>query len=422
MGAPLSPSNDLAWSALRDQFHLPPGQIYLDGNSLGLLSRPAERAVLRTVTQWGAQGIGGWLEAEPAWLDLAESLSRGIAPLLGADPVDVALTGQTTPNLHQLLSTLFDPAHPTRRAILGDVLNFASDGYALASHLRLRGLDPATHLRRIPSRNGFTLDEADIVAALETPDVQLVVLPSVLFTSGQLLALSRISNTAHARGVLIGWDLSHSIGAVPHDLMAAGADFAFWCSYKYLNAGPGAVGGLWMHPRHATRPPGMAGWWGVRPDRRFAMAPDHEPAARAARLHIGTPTILGLAPLAGTLELFADAGGISAVRARSLHLTQHLIDRVERDLVPLGISIVTPRADAERGGHVALAHPEGWRLCQAWKAAGVVPDFRQPAILRIAPVAFYTTPAEIDEALDRLVVILRERRHLTFPAQPTLVP
>jgi kynureninase len=417
----LDPRDDAAWATLREQFYLPPGQIYLDGNSLGLLCRPAQDALLRVTVEWATLGIGGWLEGAPPWVGLAETLATELAPLLGATESDLALTGQTTPNLHQLLATLYDPQHPTRRVILGDELNFASDAYALVSHLRQRGLDPATHLRRVNSRDSFTLATADIVAAF-TDDVQVAVLPSVLFTSGQLLDRPAIAAAARARGITLLWDLSHSIGAVPHALEAEGADGAFWCTYKYLNAGPGAPGGLWLHPRHADRPPGLAGWWGVKPERRFAFAPEHEPAAGAARLHIGTPSQLGLAPLHGALRLFADAGGIAAVRARSLALTTHLIERADAALAGLGVSVVTPRQAAQRGGHVALAHPEAARLAQAWRAVGVVPDFRPPAVLRVAPVAFYNTFAEIDDAIDRLAAILHDGSYRAFPAPTGLVP
>lgn len=419
---PLSPTADAAWAALRAQFLLPPGRIYLDGNSLGLLCQPAQNALLSVVAEWATLGINGWLEGTPTWLTYAEDTATSLAPLLGVAPADLALTGQTTPNLHQLLATLFNPSHPTRRVILGDTLNFASDGYALASHLRQRGLDPATHLRRIPSRDGFTLTTADILAALTAPDVQLAVLPSVLFTSGQLLDLPTLSAAARAHGVLLGWDLSHSIGAVPHDFTAAGADFAFWCSYKYLNAGPGAPGGLWLHPRHAARPPGLAGWWGVSAARRFDLAPEHDPAPGAARLHIGTPSILGLAPLRGALSLFNAAGGIEAVRAQSLALTEHLITQADHLLAPLGLSIVTPRDPAARGGHVALCHPEARRLAAAWRAAGVIPDFRPPAVLRVAPVAFYNTFADIDAALNHLAAILHDGRYRDLPTPSDLVP
>ncbi|MBI2514227.1 MAG: kynureninase [Opitutae bacterium] len=399
----------------RAEFHLPRGQIYLDGNSLGLLSRPAEAAVQRVLGEWRALGIAGWGEAGAPWISLCETIAAQLAPLVGAAADEVCVTASTTGNLHQLLATLFEPTHASRRAILGDELNFPSDAHAIASHLRLRGLDPATHYREVRSRDGRTLDEADIVAAF-APDVQLAVLPAVLFMSGQLLDVARLTREAHARGIVIGFDCSHSIGAVPHALTADGVDFAFWCSYKYLNAGPGAVGGLFLHRRHHHRAPGLAGWWGVKLDRRFAMSHTHEPARGAAALHVGTPPVLSVAPLQGALELFAAAGGIASLREKSLALTAWLIELADAHLAPLGFEVVTPRDPARRGGHVALAHPDAWRLCQALKAAGIVPDFRPPDIVRLAPAALYNSYRECLEAVARLANIVATRAHEQFPA------
>jgi kynureninase len=447
-----------------DEFYLPAGKIYLDGNSLGLLSRRSEAHLARVMAEWRTLGIDGWTEANPPWLTLAETAAEKIAPLLGAAPDEICITGQTTANLHQLLATLFDPhdtpaarsapgathdhgqlhchdepPHPhdhhhyqkppaptptpvTRTVLLGDALNFASDGYALQSHLRLRGLDPENHFRRIPSRDGRLLRLDDLLEHLTAPDVQLAVLPSVIFTSGQLLDVATLTRKARERGVLIGWDCSHSIGAVPHHFGEEdGPDFAFWCNYKWLNASPGAVGGIFLHRRHHARTPGLAGWWGVRPTRRFAMAPQHEPAAGAAALHVGTPHILSLAPLLGSLELIAETGGIAVLRARSLALTDFILARIDSDLGPLGFKVVTPRPHPARSGHLALAHPEAWRLCQALKAAGVVPDFRGPDLIRLAPSPLYTRFTECAEAITRLKTIATTEAYKAFPDTRALV-
>lgn len=397
---------------LRAEFHLPPGRIYLDGNSLGPLPRRAEAALLRVLAEWRTLGISGWTDAQPPWAALGETLATDLAPLLGAAPDEVAVTGSTTANLHQLLATLFTPGD--RAVILGDELNFASDAHAITSHLRQRGLDPARHYREVRSRDGRTLHPDDLVAAF-TPDVRLAVLPAVLFTSGQLLDVGGLTRAAHARGLLIGWDCSHSIGVVPHTLDADGADFAFWCSYKYLNAGPGAVGGLYLARRHFDRAPGLAGWWGGRAERRFALAHTHEPAPGAAALHVGTPHLLSLAPLQGALELFALAGGVPPLRAKSLALTAWLLELADRALAGLGFTVVTPRADHARGGHIALAHPEAWRLCTALKAAGVVPDFRPPDLIRLAPAPFYNSYADCLAAILRLRALVRTAAYQHLP-------
>ena len=403
----------------RDEFFLPPGRIYLDGNSLGLLSRRAESHLQRVLGEWRQFGIDGWTEANPPWITLSDTIAARLTPLLGAESDEVTVTGSTTTNLHQLLATLFDPT-AARRVIVADDLNFPSDLHALASHLRQRGLDPSMHLRLVRSHDGRTLRTVDIIAAL-TPDVQLLLLPLVLFKSGQLLDAALLTREAHARGIMIGFDCSHSIGAVPHHLDRDGVDFAFWCSYKYLNAGPGAVGGLYLNRRHHGRAPGLAGWWGVRPDRRFAMALQHEPAADATALHIGTPHLLSLAPLLGSLELIAEAGGIPALRAKSLAQTAVLMDGVKSELGGFGFSLANPRPDSERGGHVSLVHPEAWRICCALKAAGIVPDFRPPDIIRLAPAPLYTRFADCAEALARLRVIMEGKVYEKFPAQRPLV-
>lgn len=403
----------------RAEFFAPAGAIYLDGNSLGLMSRRAEAALQRVIEEWRTLGIDGWTAAQPAWAGLAEEIAGELAPLVGAAVDEVCVTGSTTGNLHQLLATLFSPREG-RNVILGDELNFPSDAHAITSHLRLRGLDPARHYREVRSRDGRTLAEDEVIAAF-TPDVQLAVLPSVLFASGQLLDAERLTREAHARGVIIGWDCSHSIGVVPHTFDAAGVDFAFWCSYKYLNAGPGAVGGLFLHRRHHSRAPGLAGWWGVKPGRRFAMSHTHEPSPGAAALHVGTPPILSLAPLQGSLEMVRAAGGIEPLRAKSLALTAWLRECAERLLGDAGFVVVTPREDQRRGGHLSLAHPEAWRLCQALKSAGVVPDFRTPDVIRLAPAPLYCSFADCLEAVRRLRSLVDSRAYETYPAHRAAV-
>src|SRR5439155_18997006 len=209
-----------------------------------------------------------------------------------------------------------------------------------------------------------------------------------------------------------------SIGVVPHALDRDGVDFAFWSHYKWLNAGPGAPGGLYLNRRHFGLAPGLAGWWGVSPERRFAMSSVHEPAAGAAAMHIGTPHILSLAPLLGSLELIAEAGGVTALRAKSLAQTDFLITQIERELAPFDFVVATPREAASRGGHVAMAHPEGWRVCQALRAAGVIPDFRQPDLIRLSPSPLYNSFADCAETVARLKQIMLARAYESYPAAP----
>jgi kynureninase len=405
--------------AFRDRFYHAPGRIYLDGNSLGLLSRDAEAATLRTLAAWREYAVEGWTDGPEPWFTLAERLSVQVAPLVGASSESVVVTGSTTVNLHQLLATLYTP-EGRRTKILADALAFPSDIYAIQSHLRLRGLDPETHLVYVPSRDGRTLDEAEIIAAL-TEEIAVAVLPAIVYTSGQLIDMPRVTAAARERDVLIGWDCSHSIGSVPHKLDEWDADFAFWCHYKYLNAGPGAVGGLYLNRRHFGRLPGLAGWWGSRKDRQFDMAHTFTPAEGAGALQIGTPHILSLAPLSGALELHHEAG-IERLRAKSLALTAFLRRVVEAELSDYGVGVATPREDKRRGGHLALVHPEAAPLCKALRHAGVIPDFRPPDIVRLAPVALYTSFADCVEAVRRLKVILETDAHRAQESERELVP
>jgi kynureninase len=412
----LDEQDDLA--AFRRCFHLPPGKIYLDGNSLGPLSVQAERAVLRVLEEWKSLGIAGWMEASPPWFTAAEEAGRLLAPLVGAGADEVLVANSTTVNLHQLLATLYQP-QGKRVRLLADELAFPTDLYALQSHLRLRDRDPRADLVRVRSRDSLTLAEQDIADAL-TEEVALAVLPSVVYTSGQLLDVAWLTRQAHARGVLVGFDCSHSVGAVPHALDAWGVDFAFWCSYKYLNSGPGGVGCLYLNRRHFGRAPGLAGWFGCRKERQFDMAPDFDPAPDAGALHIGTPHILSLAPLLATLQTVRDVG-IERLRARSLRLTAFLIETAEAELAEYGFTTATPRDDGRRGGHVALIHPEAPRVCQALKEAGVVADHRPPNIVRLAPAALYNTFGDCCAAVARLKAIMDGRAYERYPARRPLV-
>lgn len=401
----------------RDRFYLPPNQVYLDGNSLGLLSRDAEQSVLRVLAAWRDVGIDGWTRADPPWFTLAEELGAQTAALVGAAPDEVIVTNSTTVNLHQLLATLYDPAS-ARRVILIDSLNFPSDAYAVRSHLRLRGLDPESCLRVVESRDGRTIEEDDLLDAM-TQDVQLAVLPAVQYRSGQLLDMERMAVEADARGVLLGLDCSHSIGAVPHALDAWDVDFAFWCGYKYLNGGPGAAGGLYLNRRFAS-PPGLAGWFGSRKERQFDMQAELEPAEGAGALQIGTPNLLSMAPLAGALPMLLEAG-IDRLRAKSLALTNLLMELADSKLAAHAFEVANPREAARRGGHVALAHPEAARICKALRTEGVVPDFRPPDLVRLAPVPLYTRFTDCVAAVRILAGIMEARTYEEFPSGRDLV-
>jgi len=400
----------------RKRFFARPGTIYLDGNSLGLLSRDSRAALEKTVRSWEKLAIRGWLEADPPWFYLAERLGARCAPLVGAEADEVVLSGTTTVNIHTLVNTFYNP-EGKRTKIIADELDFPTDIYALKSVLNLRGLDPAGHLVLVRSRDGRTLDERDIVRLFDETTA-LVFLPSVLYRSGQLLDMEFLTARAHEKGIPIGFDCSHSVGAVPHDFDRWGVDFALWCSYKYLNGGPGATAFLYVNRKHFGKEPALAGWFGSAKDRQFDMSLEFTPAPDAGRWQISSPSILSAAPLIGSLDIFEEAG-MPAVREKSLKMTRFLMDMIEAVLVPelYGFSIGTPREDGRRGGHVAIVHPEGMRIAEALRVRGVVPDFRPPDIIRVAPVAFYNTYTELWSLVRHLREIIDKREYEGFPAE-----
>lgn len=395
----------------RDEFYVNSDSIYMDGNSLGLLSRRAERTLLEVVDAWKTQGIDGWLQGQYPWFYLSEKLAALSAPLVGGSEDEIIVTGSTTTNLHQLVATFYKP-EGSRTKILADELTFPSDIYALQSQLLLHGYEPSEHLVQVESRDGRTIEEDDIIAAM-TDEIALIILPTVLYRSGQLLDIERLTAEAHARGILIGFDGCHSVGAVPHHLSTWGVDFAFWCNYKYLNNGPGGAASLYVNRKHFGRLPGLAGWFGSRKDKQFDMEHHFVPAEHAGAFQIGTPHILSMAPLIGSLEMFADAG-IENLRQKSLHITSYMIDLIEQELDGLGFTIGNPRDDLRRGGHVCLEHEEAARICKSLKENKIIPDFRAPNIIRLAPVALYTTYDEVWETVQRLKAIMLEKQYEKF--------
>jgi kynureninase len=276
-------------------------------------------------------------------------------------------------------------------------------------------LDPAAHLVLVRSRDGRTIDEEDIVREMDA-STALVFLPSVLYRSGQLLDMERLVREARRKDIPIGFDCSHSAGAVPHELSSWGVDFALWCSYKYLNGGPGATAFLYLNRRHFRREPALAGWFGSVKERQFDMSLDFEPAPRAGGWQISSPSILSAAPLLGSLAIHEEAG-IGAVREKSLKMTRFLMDMTEELLgaEPYGFSVGTPREDRRRGGHVSLVHADGMRIAEALRARGVVPDFRPPDMVRIAPVALYNTYSELWRLVAHLKDIIDLGEHERLP-------
>lgn len=416
---PFDPSYDYAkecdkhdeLAPFQEEFYKREGTIYLDGNSLGLLSKRAEQSLLKMLHSWKHYGIDGWTEGEHPWFSLSEQLGELTAPLIGASPEEIVATGSTTTNIHQMISTFYEPKGKQTK-ILADELNFPSDIYALQSQVRLKGLDPDEHLVRVKSRDGRTLLEEDIIAAM-TEEIALILLPAVLYRSGQILNMKRLTAEAHKRGITIGFDLCHSIGSIPHDFQSWDVDFAVWCNYKYLNAGPGGVAGLYVNRKHFGRLPGLSGWFSSRKDKQFDMEHTLTKAEHAGAYQIGTPHVLSVAPLIGSLEIFKEAR-IERLREKSLHITRYMLNLIHHELKDMGFTIGNPLEDEKRGGHIYLEHDEAARICKALKANGVIPDFRTPNGIRLAPVALYNTYEEVWNAVHILKRIMVKEAYKQF--------
>ncbi len=407
-------------AAVAGLFYKPEG-IYLDGNSLGLMSHGAESTLQRAAEDWKTLGIGGWMEGHPPWFPLAEQIGRLAAPLVGAKSQELVAAGTTTGNIHNLVAAFFKPQR-RRRKILADALNFPSDLFALRSILALHGLDPERDLILAGSDDGHTLDESTIESLLND-EIALALLPTVLYRSGQLLDISRLTAACHAHGVIVGWDASHSVGAVPHEFHDWKVDFAMFCGYKYLNGGPGSSAFLFVHEDHHAVQPALAGWFGLNKSKQFAMQLDFEPATGAGRFQVATPQVLSLAPLLGSLAISAEVG-IVAIRQKSLALNRYLMQLIEA-LLPIesyGFRIVNPEEDHRRGGHVALEHRDALAISLALRQRRVIPDFRPSCILRLAPVALYNSFAEVYETVMILRDIIDQDSHRAFIKTQVDVP
>ncbi len=405
----------LGW--IHEQFFSPPGPYYFDGNSLGLISQSARLRVEQALDAWERWGVSAWTEADPPWHTYVQTVADIIAGFLGAVAGEVTLGASTTVMLHQLLATFY---HPNRRRykILLDGAAFPTDRYAVQSFLVRMG-QPADAMVVVRERANRWLAPEDLVAAADDR-VALAVLPSVVFTTGQLLPMDALVDEFRRRGIMIIWDLSHSAGLVPHHLHAQHIDAAVFCTYKYLNGGPGSPGGAFIHQSHWPVQPGLQGWWGSDPTRQFLMREDFMGAETAHALQLGTPSILSLAALMGSVEVLQKAG-IPALYERSLELVALLEQLLTETILPLGVSLVTPPS-GERGGHVTVAYPHGRALAQALRAQGVIPDFRPPDMIRLAPAPSTTRFADLPNALAIFEDILKQETWRGFTGTSTLVP
>ena len=380
----------------RDRFALPSGRdgrpkAYLAGMSLGAQPVDARAAVERELDRWAALGVDGWFGPD-GWLEADGAVREMTARIVGARPDEVTTANTLTINLHLLLAAFFRP-QGRRTMILIDAPTFPSDRYAVASQLRHHGLAAEEHLIVVRPRHGeATLRTEDLEAAIHEHRDQLAMalLAGVNYATGQLQPIERLTHAVHEAGAIALWDLAHAAGNVPLALHDAGVDAAAWCTYKYLNSGPGALAQLFVHQRHAgvAEARRLTGWWGNDERTRFEMAETIDPAPGAAGWRVSTPPILSLAPIPVSLAMF-DAIGMAALRERSVALTAYLETAID-SLVP-DATILTPRDPTARGAQLSVRVPEATERLAAIEAMDVVADFREPDIVRLAPVPLYST-------------------------------
>jgi kynureninase len=369
-------------------------QIYLCGNSLGLQPRATREAVNAELDQWANCAVEGHFHGKLPWMDYHEFVRDHLAELVGAQPSEVVAMNSLSVNLHLLMVSFYRPTKE-RGAILIEKGAFPSDRYAVESQVRFHGFDPATHLIELEADqpNG-TLSAAAIERALEAHGqrITLALLPGVQYRTGQVFDLKRITQLAHVQGCVVGFDLAHAVGNVAVNLHDCGCDFAVWCSYKYLNAGPGAVAGAFVHARHASAAlPRFAGWWGHDKSTRFQMGPAFVPSAGADGWQLSNPPILALVPLRISLEIFHRAR-LARLREKSIALTGYLAWLVHTVLCDI-VDIVTPTEVERRGCQLSLRVKGeagvGRKLFDYLGTHGIIGDWREPDVIRVAPTPLY---------------------------------
>jgi kynureninase len=393
----------------RDRFHIPRHDgaetAYFCGNSLGLQPKGARAHVDEVMDKWARDAVEGHFLGPAPWMPYHALVRDGLAEVVGAQPAEVVAMNSLTVNLHLMMVSFFRP-DAQRNVILMEAGAFPSDRHAMASQLQVHGLSIDTHLVELePDRDDGTFSMAAIERAIAEHGerLALVLWPGVQYRTGQAFDLEEIARFGHAAGALVGFDLAHAVGNLPLRLHDSGADFAVWCHYKYMNSGPGAVAGCFVHARHArTDRPRFAGWWGHDQATRFRMGPEFVPTPGADGWQLSNPPILGLAPLRASLDLFAQAG-MPALRAKSERLTGDLESLIRAHLGHV-LQIVTPASPAERGCQLSLrvvggrgmtGRSAGRALFEFLASRGVLGDWREPDVIRISPAPLYNTHADV---------------------------
>ena len=391
---------------VRDKFHLPLHQdgkpvIYFAGNSLGLMPKSAKEVVEQELDDWAKLGVDAHLQGHTPWYSYHETLQEPMARLVGAQPNEVVCMNSLTVNLHLMMATFYRPTKSRFKVLMEDPA-FPSDTYAIKTQILHHQYDPKHSLVLVgPGDGEFTVDTDEIVGLIDkhADQLALVMIGGVNFFTGQLFDIPKITAAAQKHGITVGFDLAHAVGNVPLPLHDWNVDFAVWCSYKYLNAGPGAVAGAFLHERHATNRdlPRFAGWFGNDPNTRFRLhlEPDFIPVPSADGWQISNPPIFSMAPLRASLGVFDQAGGMGPLRAKSIKLTGYLEYLLE-SAPSEDYTVITPRSPNERGCQLSiLAHEHPKELFGKIEAAGVKCDFREPNVIRVAPTPLYNTFHEV---------------------------
>ena len=420
---PTLDSEDPGW---RDRFIIPPfvppldfpdapgaaypEVSYMAGNSLGLKPAGTREALLVEFDRWATWGVEGHLSGPRPWKDYHEALTDPAARLVGALPHEVVVMNSLTVNIHLLFATFYRPEGRRTKVVMEDIV-FPSDGYAVASQAAWHGLDPADHVVRLRPRDGEDLLRTeDVVAAIRElgDEVAVVFFSAVNYLTGEWMDMPAITAAGHEVGAMVGWDLAHAAGNVPVSLHDWDVDFAAWCSYKYLNAGPGSLAGAFIHERHArdTTLPRLAGWWGTRTETRFRMERDFDPPPTADAWQVSNPPIFAMAPVQVSLEIFDDVG-MAVLRERSLRLTRYLralLDELATSLPPGSLQVVTPEESERHGCQLSVRFTRDIHEIAALlrDLDGVIADTRNPDIIRFAPAPLYSTYLDCWRVADAL--------------------
>jgi kynureninase len=409
----LDKRDDLAH--MREKYHLPKTesgkeQIYFCGNSLGLQPKKAKDYILQELEDWKTLGVEGHFHAKNPWMPYHEFLTPKMADVVGAKPKEVVVMNSLTVNLHLLMVSFYRPKGK-RSKILIEANAFPSDRYAVESQLRFHGYDPESQLLVLPTSGKKSYTEAeDIISFLEQngEEIALVLIGGVNYYSGQAFHLKNIVEKGKEMGCTVGFDLAHGAGNIDYNLHQAGPDFAAWCSYKYLNSGPGGLSGIFVHERHAEDfdLPRFAGWWGHDKDSRFKMPDKFTPQAGAEGWQLSNPPILPMASLRASLELFSEVG-MPSLRQKSIKLTNFLEECINT-LLPNEVQCITPPDAKDRGCQLSLRiHKQGKQVFQQLEKNGIIADWREPDIIRVAPVPMYNTFKEAFEFSERLKEIIK---------------